>query len=792
MSFGQRLRGLRRDFDLSQTELGSRAGCSVNTVRKLEADERKPSRELAARLADVFDLTTRDRADFMRLARGARLGARRVLPMPMTRLVGREADLAALRERLLSADVRLLTLVGPPGVGKTRLALRVATDLQDSFRDGAAFVQLAAVREPGLVLDSVAQALGVRLVAARPTSEVLIEQLAQEHLLLVLDNFEQVLSAREELPPLLAAVPRLKVVVTSREPLGLYGEHLYSVPTLSVPSMAERRGRSASETLFLERARAIRFDFGTRPGDEAHIADICERLEGLPLAIELAASRARTINPRPMRDELRHRLDLLSVGPTDFTPRQRSMRGALDWSYALLTPSERHLFGQLSVFAGGGAVQAVSAVCGAGASALHSLADKSLVTFSELGGSERFQMLEVIREYALEQWCRDAAAAAQSSLHEQHAAYYASLAEGAPAGLRGHQQLAWLERLDADHDNLRAALGWSVAHGPVRIAGQLGAGLWPFWRARGLYREGRRWLQQLLPLADGMPVAIRANVLNGAGVLALLQTDYVAAQSHLEAACAAFVEAGDLFGQAFATSNLGWLARNREDSGLAQRLFTASLQVRRDIGDRWGEAWTLNNLGVVALDRSDMPAARALLSESVELFGEVGDRFGSLQALHNLAWVLRELGDYPQARTLYAQSLKLARMLDDARGVANSLGDLALMSLYTGDYVTASEMFEDSLNAYARLGDQRNVAGCIEGLAGVAAVTGKALDAARLFGLSAAMRERVGAPLLATDRTRYESTLASAREQLAAAQWQRAWAEGRASTPARLLPDLFA
>jgi tetratricopeptide (TPR) repeat protein len=497
------------------------------------------------------------------------------------------------------------------------------------------------------------------------------------------------------------------------------------------------------------------------------------------------------MSPRSMLADLSRRLDVLSAGPNDFSPRQRSIRGALDWSYDLLEPAERLLLGRLTVFAAAATDAAIERVCGAGArQAVRSLADKSLMTVVEVAGEPRFGMFQVIHEYAQEKWCEQEDAAARESFVQRCAAYFADEAGAVPPALRGPDQQRWLEHVHAELDDLRAALAWSLAHQDGELAGRLGGGLWPFWRRRGLYHEGRRWLDQVLGLGARVPDPQRAAVLNGAGVLALMQTDYASAEAHLDASRSLYAALGDPFGEAFVTSNLGWLARNREQVDLAQELFEASLRQRRDIGDVWGEAWTLNNLGVVALDRLDLGAARALLSESVELFRRVADQSGSLQALNGLGWVLEGLGEYAQARTLFEESLSLARDLADARGVANCLGDLASMAMYTGDYARANELFEDSLAAYAALGDQRNVASCIEGLAGVAAVAGRPVDAARLFGLAAARRESLGAPLMAMDRGRYEETLAAARGQLDDASWQRAWNEGQRSSVAELLPPL--
>jgi predicted ATPase/DNA-binding XRE family transcriptional regulator len=798
MSFGQRLRGLRRDLGLSQAELADKAGCAVHTVRKLESDERRPSPQLATRLSEVLELPPRDRPEFVRLARRTSVFARPTLPTPVTGLIGREQDIAALKDRLVGPDVRLLSLVGPPGVGKTRLALQAATELQEVFRDGATFVALAAVRDPALVIEAIAQTLGVRGASSRPLEQVLIEHLSSRQLLLVLDNFEQVVAARDHLVTLLVAAPRLKIMVTSRESLDVYGEHVYDVHTLGLPDPTGSRrqsatSRSPAERLFLDRARAVRPNFASAPADQPVVAQICRRTEGLPLAIELAASRARTLSPRALLEQLGQRLDLLSAGPIDFTPRQQSMRGALDWSYDLLDDGERRLFCCASIFSGGATADAIAAVCAEpiASRVAESLADKSLFNVREVAGTTRFEMLETVREYALERLAITLSVDEQQLLRTRHAAYFVALAARAGDKLRGAEQIAWLQCLDADHANLRAAHDWSLDYHHAEIAGRLCADLWLFWRTRGYFQEGRRRLSATLALDGGFAPEVRAALLNGAGALALAQSDYAVATGLLNEARDLYTRIGDLSGEAYVLSNLGIVAHDTDDAQRAQTLFEESLRLRRSCGEDWGVAAALHNLGMIALGRGAIDEARKLFDESAQLFRRVGDWRGLAQALSNLGWATQELGDFDRATTLFKESLELGQRLEDARAVASNLSNLGLMALYHGDYASAGDLYIDSLVAFNALGYGRGVAESLEGLAGVAGVQGRARDAARLFGHAEMIRETLGAPLLPVDRSRYTSTSATAREQLDDAAWNQALTEGRGMSVEDILATLL-
>ena len=683
-------------------------------------------------------------------------------PAAVTRLIGRDRELDVLRRRLLREDVRLLTLTGPAGVGKTRLALAAAAALEEGFADGMRFVDLAPIRDPDLVVTAIARALGVREAGGRPLRADLEAYLRERELLLVLDNVEQVVRAGPEVAELLVRCPSMKILATSRMPLRVYGEHELAVPPLELPESRIRLdpaplGRTPAVRLFVERAQAIKPDFALTKENAGAVAELCIRLDGLPLALELAAARITLLSPPAILARLDRRLDLLAAGPRDRPPRQQSLRAALAWSHDLLTADEQALFRRLAVFAGGCALEAAEVVAGTmddGRRTIHaqdvgppsyvvrgpssvfeglaSLVAQSLLRSEEQAdGEPRFSMLETIREYALERLEVSGEAAVA---RQRHAAYYLALAEEADPKLRSAEQLPWLERLEGEHDNLRAALVWGLSPaGESATAMRLAAALAWFWYLRGHFSEGRGWLDRALAAPEKAPASTRARGLNGAGNLAYAHGDYAGAAAAYEEGLALFRGLGDTQGVANVLNNLGNLARARGDYPRAVALLEENLALRRQLGDRGGLALALNNLGLVAHHGGDHARAARFFEESLALNRELGDRHHVALALNNLGNLAQQRGDYTLATTLHQENLALCRELGDTRGVANTLNNLALVAQDRGDYTEAAAMLEESQALSRELGDQDGIANALNNLGLVARDRGDAARAAALL-----------------------------------------------------------
>ena len=746
---GSLLRRHRVTAGLSQEELAERAGISTRAVSDIERGMRRSVyRDTVARLVSALGLAEDDRAAFEAAARGraavpssaGEAGRGTGLPARLDRLIGRERDLETVTAALRSADVRLLTLTGAGGIGKTRLAAEVAAVCATELPDGAVWVSLAATREPGLVLAEVARVLGV---AAQHGSllDGVITQLRGRRALLVLDNFEHVLDAAPQIVEVLAVCPGVTVLATSRAPLGVAGEHQVAVPPLPAPQAGAAGVQAAaypSVELFVDRARAARHDLVVDGSNMAVVADICARLDGVPLALELAARRVRHLTLEALRDQLAHRLDVLAGGRRDVEARHQTMRATVAWSYELLQPAEQELLRRLSVFAGGWTLDAAAAVCGAGIASgvlqsISALVDHSLVFLD----GERYRMLEVIRELAAEEAdVHDDVGA----LRDRHAAFFLALAEQAMPHLVGAAQQQWYARLDAEHDNLRIALRHALTRRDADTALRLAGALWMFWRQHGDFVEGSRWLEECLALPGDSPQA-RLPVLWGAA----------------------------------------WLAYQRGDHAAMGAIAEEHLALARSTGDRAALRNALTEQGMVLLVQGRYAEALVPFGEALDVAREVGTPWIRALSLFNLGDTVVHAGDVGGGEPMLAQALAEFRTLGDDRFTGRALGRLATAALLRGDRAGARELVLESLRLFQRLDEKWGVAEGLEIMSAVA--SDDAVRAARLAGAAQALREQTGTEPLPVDRDWVERFLAEARERAGAQAWDAATDEGMQMSP---------
>jgi predicted ATPase/DNA-binding CsgD family transcriptional regulator len=625
-----------------------------------------------------------------------------VLPIPLTLLVGREREVQAVLGLLDRPDLRLVTLTGPGGAGKTRLALDVSARLLNRFADGVYFVDLASLRDPALVPSTIARALGVHETGDEPLIASLQRHLNRQSVLLVLDNFEQLVGAAPTIASLLSTSPRLKILVTSRAALRLSGEHELPVPPLALPDLRQLPDVDAltgyeAIALFVQRAQAVRPNFQLSAANAAAVAELCTRLDGLPLAIELAAARVKLLTPRALLARLGNRLALLTGGARDRPARQQTMRSTIDWSYELLAPEAQRLFTQLAVFVGGATLDAIETVCtnDDGTSAdvldgLSSLVDESLLRQTESDtGEPRFSMLETIREYASEHLD---ASESSDAVRERHAREYLGLVQAAEAGFKGPEQRVWLERFELEEDNVRAALRWAIDRQQAPLALQLGGLLGPFWQIRDRLTEGLLWLDQALALDSGAAGALRARALTAAGGLAFLRGEQGRAATLQRESIDLWRQLGDTVGMAAALHNLARAVHYQAEFDEASRLYHEALTLRRQVNDRLGLAATLNSLGVLMRDRADDVAAMALYQESLRLYRDLGDPWGQALLLNNMSRVTRDAGDLEQTRALCLESLDLFVGLGDKHGVTWVVSNLAIVAQRQGAFARSARL----------------------------------------------------------------------------------------------------
>jgi len=682
------------------------------------------------------------------------------LPQQPTSFIGREAQVAEVKALL--DKTRLLTLTGAGGAGKTRLSLQVAADLLTGEGDGVWLVELAALTDPALVPQAVADVLGVK-EAGKTIQQSLVDWLKAKRLLLILDNCEHLVATCASLAAdILRSCPGVHLLASSREPLNVAGEQTYRVPSLSLPDprrtqTVESLSQYEAVRLFIERAQAVQPSFSVTDANAPAVAQVCFRLDGIPLAIELAAARVRALPVEEINKRLDQRFRLLTGGARNRLPRQQTLRALVDWSYDLLMETERSLLRRLSVFAGGWTLAAAEGVCCGEdieerevVDLLTGLVDKSLVVYEEAdAGAGRWRLLETVRQYAGD---RLAESGESESVRGRSASWFLGLAEEAEEQLTGPEQASWLSRLEAEHDNLRASLTWQEQSAAGVEAGlRLAGALWRFWLMRGHLWEGRQWLGRALArtetaggdgAAGGAASAARGKALNGAG----------------------------------------GLARNQGDNAVAQSLYEESLTIRRNLGDQSGIAATLGSLGTVAYIQGDYVGARALNEEGLTIMRQLGSPLGIANAFSSLGSVAYIQGDYAAARALYEESLTIMRQLGSPLGIANAFGNLGSVTSAQGDYAGARALHEQNLTIVRQLGDRRGISTCLEGMAVAALGQSQPGRVARLVGAASALRESIGSALSAVERERMDTALASACEALGEAAFAAAWDAGRAMT----------
>ncbi len=770
------------------------------------------------------------------------------LPAQLTSLIGREREVMAVCTLLQRPDVRLVTLTGTGGIGKTRLSLEVGAELLPAFREGVYFVPLASINDATLVIPAIAHTLGLQHRYAerqQPLAEHMeyLKTFLQEKQCLLLDNFEQVVDAAPAIAELLAACPRLKILVTSRSALHISGEHEFSLPPLALPDGTpslpiHELTQYAAIALFLQRAMAIKPDFNVTTTNVQTIAMICRRLDGLPLAIELAAARIKLLPPQALLQHLIHPLNVLTGGRQNAPERHQTLRNTIAWSYLLLNAVEQQLFRRISVFVGSCSLEAIEALYSSYPDrtmlvldGVSSLIDKSLLQQIEQEDEPRIVMLETIREYALEMLDANGE---ERLIRHAHAVYYMTLAEESERQLVGPQQAAWLERLEQEHDNLRAALDWSLQQDEdtnetqrrMEIALRLAGALRRFWQMHGHLNEGQTFTEKTLSASEGILVSAqaRAKALIAAGTLASIQNDYDRTEAYCRESLLLFRELGDQQGTALSLFLLSVVPMMKGDNVAARSLAEEALALFREMGDKERVAWSLSTLGLLDtqeekyasasaryeeslaihrklsnkrgiaasllrlaqllfVSQGDQAALRSLLDEGLALNNELGEKEG-IANVHSLSAQLAfRRGDISSARAQIEKSILLYREIGQRRALAESLAILARIVLSQGERTEACVLYDESQEIARELNHMWLIASCLEGRAGIAAEEGQLTWAAQLWGVADALRESIRVPIPLIERADYERSIATARTRLGEKGFAAAWEAGRAMTP---------
>ena len=713
------------------------------------------------------------------------------LPQRSLTLIGREKELETIRSLLGKETVGLLTITGPGGIGKTRLALQTATDFLPEFEDGVFFVSLASISDSGLVASTIVQALGLNGVDGISLSDLLKSHLQDKHLLLILDNFEQITAASSLLSELLIAAPSLKILVTSRAVLHIYGEYEFSVPPLMVPDLGQlpslpELSKIPAVALFINRAQAVNSSFRLAPENAPIIAEICVRLGGIPLALELAAARSKLFAPQALLRDLSQRFALLAYKSIDREPRHQTLRNAVDWSYQLLNHGEQALFAQLGIFVGGCTLEAVEAVCvvanNSGVSVIEylaSLVDKSMLQHeTRSDGEPRFTLLESLREYALEQLDQGKQTRAAS---RRHLAYILQLVETIEPGPREPNLPAWMNRLEEEHDNLRAALQRGLALEEYEIALRIAGAIWRFWQIHGHIEEGAKWMREILSRSTGLNSIARAKALWGAGWLGMVMGTLEQARAYFEEGAQLSRQLGNQRYLGLSLHGIGAVARGQGDFSRSRSAFEESLPLFQLLKNTEDVAWTFEHLGATALDQGEFKQATDYLQQGLALFRELDQRWPHAEALTFLGHAALQQADYTLARQRYEEARIIYQELDDRPNVATLNTCIGAALFGKGEREQAINLYKENLILLHSLNSYWGMVWGVERLAEAAAQASHQENAARLYGAAATLRQTTGVLWHPGFHSQYnDQRFDTLKNVLGETRWNQLWTEGQA------------